>query len=51
MTKEELVKKLKKLGKSRDPEEAHVEADRLLIEFINDSDIEKSYQSIFKYYV
>lgn len=49
LTKEELIEKLKVL-ESRDPEDAHREADRLLIEYINDEDIEQAFFEVPKWY-
>ena len=50
--KEELIKKLKELATQslEDPELAHLQADNLLIEFINDEDIYCAYALVKKYY-
>ena len=48
MTKEELIDKLN--GLCSDPEENHIEADELLLEFINDEDVKEAFQSIYKWY-
>lgn len=50
MNKEELIKKLKELQNSGDTEIAHVKADDLLIEYINDSDIADAYNALDKWY-
>jgi hypothetical protein len=51
MTKEELIKKLLKIAfEGSDEEHDHVEADDLLIEYINDSDIKEAYEAIIKWY-
>ncbi len=50
MTKAELIAKLNALPRLRDREEAHIEADALLIAFINDADIAKAYEAIEKWY-
>lgn len=46
MTKGELIKRLIVLQDSGDPEAAHAEADRLLIEFINEPDVAAAYDGI-----
>ena len=52
LTKEELIKRLEncpsKVG--GDEENAHVEADELLLDYINDEDIRKSFENIEKWY-
>lgn len=50
MTKEELIKRLKELPKSCDTETAHLNADNLLILYINDADIMEAYHAINKWY-
>lgn len=56
MNREELIKKLKAIeGKKRtekfyDSENGHVEADGLLIEFINDRDIKEAYDEVEKWH-
>jgi hypothetical protein len=50
MTKEELVTQLKNLSKINDVEQAHVLADRLLLEYINDSEVTKIFHEIEKWY-
>jgi hypothetical protein len=49
MTKTELIEKLQTLVDG-DLEEAHIEADLLLIDYINDPDIKKAYDAIRKVY-
>jgi hypothetical protein len=50
MTKEQLLIELKNLLNSNDAEQAHVLADRLLLEYINDTEITKAFQIIEKWY-
>jgi hypothetical protein len=50
MTKEQLLIALKNLSNNNDCEEAHVEADGLLLEYINDAEITKAFQQIEKWY-
>lgn len=49
MTKEELIKKLIEADDG-DNESSHIQADKLLIEFINDPDIAEAYNAIDKWY-
>jgi hypothetical protein len=49
MTKEELVEVLRNCYKD-DPEEAHIAADRALLEFINDPQVTKLFKKIEKWY-
>lgn len=51
MNKEKLIQKLKVLQGQRDIEATHIEADELLLQFIDDKDITKEYNAIDKYYV
>jgi hypothetical protein len=50
MTKEELIEKLKKLENSDDPEIAHINADDLLMEYIDDAEILSAFEQIPKWY-
>ena len=50
MNKNELINKLKRLQRSNDYEMSHVEADKLLLLFINDPEIKKEFGKIGKYY-
>jgi hypothetical protein len=51
MKKLELISKLKALSDTNiDPEIAHTEADKLLIEFIADPEIQEAFDGITKYY-
>jgi hypothetical protein len=50
MTKEELITKLKTLSNNLDIEDAHIEADELLLEYINDEDITSVSNDIEKWY-
>lgn len=50
MNKQELIEKLKELHSSVDYEIAHIEADNLLIEYINDEDIMKAFEQVPRWY-
>ena len=50
MTKQELIKALKKLHHGGDVEALHGSADDLLIEYIADADIKSAYDAVFKWY-
>jgi hypothetical protein len=50
MTKEELLKKLKRLQKPGDTREDHLKADKLLLEFINDKEVTEAYNNVYKWY-
>lgn len=52
MDKETLVKKLKRLSENvcGDFETSHYKADRLLIKYINDKEIEDAYDNVGKWY-
>ena len=50
MTKQELINKLSELQKDKDYEIAHVLADYLLLDYINDKQVRKAFQQIKKYY-
>lgn len=50
MTKEELITKLNDLLSEHDAEKAHIKADELLLEYIDDMDIEVAYEAIEKWY-
>lgn len=50
MTKAELLEKLKELTESDYPEMTHREADDLLIDFINDTEIKEAFEAIAKWY-
>lgn len=52
MTKDELIKELKKLSRDKngDFESTHYRADRLLIKYINDKEIEDVYNDVGKWY-
>lgn len=52
LTKKNLIKKLKDLVSKRDydNENAHIEADCALLEFINDNEVTKAYNAIEKWY-
>lgn len=49
MTKEELIEKLSELN-GEDPELDHIQADNLLLEYINDVEISKAFTKIDKWY-
>lgn len=48
--KRALLKRLRQLAKSKDPEEAHDEAEMLLLEYLDDEAISKAYQNVPKWY-
>jgi len=50
MTKEQLIEKLKSLIDNRDIEGAHVTADNLLLEYINDKEVSDAFHNIEKWY-
>lgn len=52
MEKKELIERLENIKKEYwwDTEEAHVEADSALIEYINDEEVTKAYDNIDKWY-
>lgn len=52
MDRTELIKELKRLDKNiyDDIETAHYKADRLLIKYINDKEIEDAYDNVGKWY-
>ena len=50
MTREQLIEQLHQLAKSYDLEAAHMEADRLLLEYVNDPEIDAAFEAIEKWY-
>lgn len=50
MTKEQLIEELKALIDSDNLEEAHVTADNLLLDFINDEEVSDAFRDIDKWY-
>lgn len=52
MTKEELIEKLKELKQrnEREAEGTHIEADELLLKFINDPDVSKAFEDLERWY-
>ena len=50
MTKAELLEALRKCAQDSDTEGAHAEADGLLLEYINDSEITEAYNAIEKWF-
>ena len=50
MDKKELLEKMKELAKNSDYEMAHIEADNLLLLYIDDEEIIESYENIGKWY-
>lgn len=50
MTKEELLESLNKCSEMYNTEEAHVIADKLLIEYINDPEIKAAFNKVDKWY-
>ena len=49
MTKQELLKKLEEL-EGGDPEGGHLDADHLLLEYIDDEKIKAAFEAISKWY-
>ena len=50
MTKEKLIEELKQQLNNGDQEDAHIAADNLLLQYINDKEIEDAYNMIDKWY-
>ena len=50
ITKIKLIENLKELKKSNDEESAHIEADNLLLEYINEDEITQAFKDIDKWY-
>lgn len=51
ITREELLEELRKLhGADQDHEGAHIRADDLLLDYINDDEITKAFDEIVKWY-
>lgn len=50
MEKQDLLDKLKLLEQSGDYEAAHFDADRMLLQYINDPDISEAFKSVPKWY-
>ena len=50
MTRKFLLARLRILSKDGDPETAHVEADKLLLDYINDEEIREAFDSWNKWY-
>jgi hypothetical protein len=50
MTKAELLEKLKSWHGETDHEGAHIAADEILLEYINDEEIAKAFNDIEKWY-
>jgi hypothetical protein len=55
MTKQELIEELEKASKITfrghiDPEAAHIKADELLLEYINDPEITEAFNKIERWY-
>ena len=52
MTKEQLIQSLNELAEIEkdDYEVNHIEADNLLLEFINDDNVKKAFDSVYKWY-
>lgn len=50
MTKEELIVKLKECSENGDLEQAHIDADDALLEYINDPEITQAFNSCEKWY-
>lgn len=50
MTRDELIQKLETLIGASDVEQAHYDADALLLKYINDADIAEAFSNIPKWY-
>lgn len=50
ISKDDLLKELRELKSLGDVEEAHVEADELVLKYINDKEIEEAYEGVPKWY-
>lgn len=55
MTKEKLLERLQSISEAQysgrwDGEQDHIDADKLLLEYINDSEITKAFNHIHKWY-
>lgn len=50
MSKEELLTKLKEYAEYGDVKFAHIKADKALLEFINNDEIEASWNAVEKWY-
>jgi hypothetical protein len=50
VTKEELLEKLRALEDTDDPEAAHIYADRLLLQFIGDVEVEAVFNEITRWF-
>ncbi len=50
LTRDELLQKLKDLEEAHDVESAHVEADSLLLVYIDDAEISEAFHDIPKWY-
>ncbi|MCK9556366.1 hypothetical protein M0R36_11250 [bacterium] len=50
MTKDELIKRLNEIKDEGGGEGGHMEADDLLLEYINDPDISKAFNEIERWY-
>jgi hypothetical protein len=50
LTIEELIKQLKALQGGFDKEASHMQADQLLLEFIDNEDVSKAFENIDKWY-
>lgn len=48
--KEKLLRQLEELSKSDDTEASHVDADRLILNYLDDEEIKKAYDKIKKWY-
>ena len=48
--KEKLLKQLEQLSKSKDTETAHADADKLILNYLDDADIKAAYEKIKKWY-
>jgi hypothetical protein len=50
ISREEVLAKLQELRESNDPETGHIEADALLLRYINDPEIARAFNVLQKWY-
>jgi hypothetical protein len=50
MTRERLIQLLNQCSLNRNAEEAHLEADQWLLEYINDTEVSKAFAKVPKWY-
>lgn len=50
MTKQELIEALRECVNKGDPEDHHLAADQLLLDYINDPEVQEAFDNIEKWY-